>query len=104
MKNENSNKNKTEHIINYNPFETRVAMVEQGRLVEFYVERAKDRGITGNIYNGKVVRVLPGMQSAFVEIGVQRTSFLHVSDIQAPTDAEEDSHAAASARVSRPFK
>ena len=91
MKNENSNNNKTELIINYNPFETRVAMVEQGRLVEFYVERAKDRGITGNIYKGKVVRVLPGMQSAFVEIGVQRTSFLHVSDIQEPIDEEEDS-------------
>jgi ribonuclease G len=89
MKNDN-NTNKTELLINHNPFETRVALVEQGRLVEFYVERAKDRGITGNIYKGKVVRVLPGMQSAFVEIGIQRTSFLHVSDIQEPVDEEED--------------
>jgi ribonuclease G len=88
MKNENNNK--SELLINFNPFETRVALVEQGRLVEFYVERAKDRGITGNIYKGKVVRVLPGMQSAFVEIGIQRTSFLHVSDIQEPPDGFEE--------------
>ncbi len=74
--------NKTEILINANPFERRVALIEQGRLVEFYVERGKDRGLTGNIYKGKVVRVLPGMQSAFVEIGLSRTSFLHVSDIQ----------------------
>src|SRR3989304_2864687 len=92
MKNDN-NSNRTELLINHNPFETRVALVEQGRLVEFYVERAKYRGITGNIYNGKVVRVLPGMQSAFVEIGIQRTSFLHVSDIQEPElDDEEEEH------------
>lgn len=78
--------NKTEIIIDANPFERRIALVEQGRLVEFYVERNKDRGITGNIYKGKVVRVLPGMQSAFVEIGLQRTSFLHVSDIKGPFD------------------
>jgi ribonuclease G len=85
--------NKTEILINANPFERRVALIEQGRIVEFYVERNKDRGITGNIYKGKVVRVLPGMQSAFVEIGLSRTSFLHVSDIQEPfedLDEEED--------------
>lgn len=82
---------KTELLINSNPFETRIALVEQGRLAEFYVERVKDRGITGNIYKGKVVRVLPGMQSAFVEAGLQRTSFLHVSDIREPfEDLEED--------------
>ncbi|MDO8426062.1 MAG: Rne/Rng family ribonuclease [Deltaproteobacteria bacterium] len=67
-----------------------MALVEQGRLVEFYAERAKDRGITGNIYKGRVVRVLPGMQSAFVEVGLQRTSFLHVSDIQEPFDEIEE--------------
>ncbi|MBI1910985.1 MAG: Rne/Rng family ribonuclease [Deltaproteobacteria bacterium] len=82
---------KTEILINANPFERRVALLEQGRLVEFYVERTKDRGITGNIYKGKIVRVLPGMQSAFVEVGIQRTSFLHVSDIQEPfEDVEEE--------------
>ncbi|MBI5237164.1 MAG: Rne/Rng family ribonuclease [Deltaproteobacteria bacterium] len=81
---------KTEIYINASPFERRVALVEQGRLVEFYVERAKDRGITGNIYKGKVVRVLPGMQSAFIEIGLQRTAFLHVTDIQEPFEELED--------------
>ncbi len=82
--------NKTEILIDANPFEMRIALVEQGRLVEFYAERAKDRGITGNIYKGRVVRVLPGMQSAFVEVGLQRTSFLHVSDIQEPFDELEE--------------
>src|SRR3989338_2255868 len=82
---------KTEILINSSLFETRVALLEAGRLSEFYIERAKDRGITGNIYKGKVVRVLPGMQSAFVEIGLQRTAFLHVSDIRySPKDVEED--------------
>ncbi|MFQ5735364.1 MAG: ribonuclease E/G [Thermodesulfobacteriota bacterium] len=76
--------NKTEILIDANPFEIRVALVEKGRLSEFYVEKAKERVITGNIYKGKVVRVLPGMQSAFVEVGLQRTAFIHVSDIQEP--------------------
>ncbi len=89
--------NKNEILIDANPFETRVTLLEQGKLVEFYVERVKDRGITGNIYKGKVVRVLPGMQSAFLDVGLQRTAFLHVSDIQEPfagmdeeMDKEED--------------
>ncbi len=82
--------NKTEILIDSNPFEIRIALVEQGRLVEFYAERAKDRGITGNIYKGRVVRVLPGMQSAFVDVGLQRTSFLHVSDIQEPDLDDEE--------------
>ncbi|MBI5885356.1 MAG: Rne/Rng family ribonuclease [Deltaproteobacteria bacterium] len=83
---------KKEIIINTNPFETRVAVVEQGRLVEFYVERLKDRGITGNIYKGRIVRVLPGMQSAFLDAGLARTAFLHVSDVTEPRldDDEED--------------
>lgn len=81
---------RTELVISSNPFETRVALIEQGRLSEFYVERAKDRGITGNIYKGRIVRVLPGMQSAFVEVGIQRTSFLHVSDIKEPPEGFEE--------------
>lgn len=75
-------KKDSEILINSNPFETRVAVVEGGRLAEFQLERGKDRGITGNIYKGKVVRVLPGMQSAFVEAGLARTAFLHVRDIK----------------------
>ncbi|TAN60804.1 Rne/Rng family ribonuclease [bacterium] len=89
--------NKAEILIDANPFEKRVAVVESGKLVEFYVERAKDRGITGNIYKAKVVRVLPGMQSAFIEAGLQRTAFLHVTDIkdelgEVDDDADEDKH------------
>lgn len=74
-----------EIIINANPFETRIAKIEDGKLVEFYVERARDRGLTGNVYKGTVVRVLPGMQAAFVEVGLDRTAFLHVSDIADPS-------------------
>jgi ribonuclease G len=70
-------------LVNSTPFETRIALIENGRLAEFHVERQnRQRGITGNIYKGKIVRVLPGMQSAFVEIGLARTAFFHVSDIK----------------------
>ncbi|QDF98993.1 ribonuclease E/G [Azoarcus sp. DD4] len=70
-----------EFLINFTPQETRVAIVEQGVVQELHVERTASRGIVGNIYLGKVVRVLPGMQSAFIEIGLERTAFLHVADI-----------------------
>ena len=68
-------------IINANEFETRVALLEGRQVSEISVDRIKDRGVTGNIYKGKVVRVLPGMQAAFVEIGQERAAFLHASDI-----------------------
>jgi ribonuclease G len=68
-------------LINYTPLETRVALLENGATQDIYIERPVTRGIVGNIYAGKVVRVLPGMQAAFVDIGVERTSFIHVSDI-----------------------
>ncbi len=77
-------------LVNSNPFETRIALVSDGRLVEFFVERPKDRGLTGNIYKGTVVRVLPGMQAAFVEVGLDRTAFLHVSDIKVEIDDQDD--------------
>ena len=73
-----------ELIINSNPFETRVALVENAQVAELYVERSSDRGIAGNIYKGMVVRVLPGMQAAFVDIGLDRAAFLYVSDIYRP--------------------
>lgn len=73
-----------ELIINSNPFETRVALVENGQVAELYVERSSDRGIAGNIYKGRVVRVLPGMQAAFVDIGLDKAAFLYVSDIYRP--------------------
>jgi ribonuclease G len=70
-----------ELIINVRPYETRVALLEDRVLVEIYVERGKDRGIIGNIYKGKVVKVLPGMQAAFVDIGLEKAAFLYVSDV-----------------------
>ena len=71
-----------EVLVNATPMETRVAVVNNGMLQEVFIERTQSRGIVGNIYNGKVVRVLPGMQAAFVDIGLERASFLHVKDVQ----------------------
>jgi ribonuclease G len=70
-------------LINVTPQETRVAIMEQGAVQELHVERASNRGLVGNIYLGRVGRVLPGMQSAFIEIGLPRAAFLHVADIWA---------------------
>lgn len=75
-----------ELIINMTPAETRVALVENGILQEVHVERQARRGIVGNIYKGKVSRVLPGMQAAFVDIGGERAAFLHASDIVPHTE------------------
>ncbi|MBT8116212.1 MAG: ribonuclease G [Gammaproteobacteria bacterium] len=69
-----------EILINVTPRETRVAMVENGVLQEIFIERAARRGIVGNVYKGQVCRVLPGMQAAFVDIGLERAAFLHASD------------------------
>ena len=68
-------------LINITPQETRVAVIEHGVTQELHIERASSRGFVSNIYMGKVVRVLPGMQSAFVDIGGERAAFLHVADI-----------------------
>ena len=68
-------------LINVSPQETRVAITANGVVQELHVERTASRGLVGNIYMGRVVRVLPGMQSAFVEIGLERAAFLHVADI-----------------------
>jgi ribonuclease G len=68
-------------LINVTPQETRVAVTEQGAVQELHIERGSSRGLVGNIYLGRVCRVLPGMQSAFVEIGLPRAAFLHVADI-----------------------
>ncbi|RMD69068.1 MAG: ribonuclease G [Gammaproteobacteria bacterium] len=74
-----------EILVNVTPRETRVALVENGVLQEIFIERAGRRGLVGNIYKGRVCRVLPGMQAAFVDAGLDRTAFLHISDIQATT-------------------
>ena len=70
-------------LINWSPQETRVALVEYGSVQELHVERTLERGLVGNVYLGKVSRVLPGMQSAFIDVGLERTAFLHVADIVA---------------------
>lgn len=68
-------------LINWAPQETRVAIVENGAVQELHVERTLERGLVGNIYAGRVARVLPGMQSAFIDIGLERAAFLHVADV-----------------------
>ena len=69
-------------LINWAPQETRVAVVENGAVQELHLERTLERGLVGNIYAGRVARVLPGMQSAFIDIGLERAAFLHVADVQ----------------------
>ena len=68
-------------LINWSPQETRVALVQNGALQELHIERSLERGLVGNIYMGRVARVLPGMQSAFIDIGMERSAFLHVADV-----------------------
>jgi ribonuclease G len=68
-------------VINCNPHETRIGFLEDGQVVELMIERRKDSGVLGNIYKGKVTRVLPGMQAAFVDIGLERAAFLYVADV-----------------------
>src|SRR5438477_7207129 len=68
-------------VINAAGRETRVALVENGHIAEFYLERKKDKGVVGNVYKGRVTRVLPGMQAAFVDIGLEKAAFLYVSDV-----------------------
>src|SRR3989304_4844874 len=71
-------------VVNAAPYETRVATLESGILVELLIERGEDRNIVGNIYNGKVIRVLPGMQAAFVDIGMDRAGSLFAGDFVPP--------------------
>jgi ribonuclease G len=70
-----------EILINVTPQEIRVAILENGMLHDLYIERSRSRGLVGNVYKGKVVRVLPGMEAAFVDIGMEKAAFLHVSDV-----------------------
>jgi len=68
-------------LVNWSPQETRVAIIENGAIQELHLERTLERGLVGNVYLGKVARVLPGMQSAFIDIGLERAAFLHVADL-----------------------
>ncbi|HUJ60051.1 MAG TPA: Rne/Rng family ribonuclease, partial [Kofleriaceae bacterium] len=104
-------------VVNAEGPETRVAVVEEGSLAEFFVERKRDRGMVGNIYRGKVTRVLPGMQAAFVDLGpkVERAAFLYVADVlgsgderklfeDADTDDGDESPEGAASRIARSRK
>jgi len=97
-----------ELLVNVTPFETRIARVENGQAEEIYIERERERGLKGNIYCGRVQRVLPGIQASFVDIGLPRAGFLYAGDISVPEhevdddqtahdaepeDMEEDTHA-----------
>ena len=75
-----------EILINFTPQETRVAVMQQGVVQELHIERTSSLGLVGNVYLGRICRILPGMQSAFVEIGLERTAFLHVADIWQPRE------------------
>jgi len=105
-----------ELLVNVTPFETRIARVENGQAEEIYIERERERGLRGNIYSGRVQRVLPGIQAAFVDIGLPRAGFLYAGDVAVPEDhinngeaerdiepedMEEDTHAEDSASPQR---
>src|SRR5450631_2766114 len=70
-----------ELVINAASHETRIALIENCTIAELYIERSREKGIVGNIYKGRVIRVLPGMQAAFVDIGLEKAAFLYVSDV-----------------------
>src|SRR5512136_1634264 len=70
-----------ELVINTSSHETRIALIENGTIAELYIERSRVKGIVGNIYKGRVIRVLPGMQAAFVDIGLEKAAFLYVADV-----------------------
>ena len=79
-----------EMVISSTPHETRVAILEDDQVVEVFIEREHSRGVVGNIYKGRVSKVLPGMQSAFVNLGLERDAFLYVTDVISPSEAERE--------------
>src|ERR1700694_956626 len=85
----------TELIINASLPETRIAMMENGEIQELLIERASGKGIVGNIYKGRVTRVLPGMQAAFVDIGLEKAAFLYVDDVYVHSEIWEEEEEAA---------
>jgi len=80
----------TKMLVESDPHETRIAVLEDDKLTEIFVERHRHRGLVGNVYKGRVTRVLPGMQAAFVDIGLDRDAFLYVSDVSTDVEAMED--------------
>src|ERR1700733_4788597 len=91
-----------EMVISANPHETRVAIMEEGLLCEYYVEREKEFALVGSIYKGRVTRVLPGMQSAFVEIGLDGDAFLYVSDFLEGIEEFDSGATRTEGKTSRP--
>ena len=93
-----------EMIISSTPHETRVAILEDDHVVEVFIEREHSRGVVGNVYKGRVSKVLPGMQSAFVDLGLERDAFLYVTDVISPTEEalEDDDPVPAAAEVPDP--
>src|ERR1051325_6151912 len=90
-----------EMIISSNGHETRVAILEDDQLAELFVEREQNRGVVGNVYKGRVSKVLPGMQSSFIDLGLDRDGFLYVSDVIANLDEydkDDDDEGANSAK------
>jgi ribonuclease G len=83
-----------ELLVNVAPFETRIARIENGLAEEIYIERERERGLKGNIYKGRVQRVLPGIQAAFVDIGLAKAGFLYAGDISMPSDSEAELNSA----------
>jgi len=83
-----------ELLVNVSPFETRIARIENGLVEEVYIERERERGLKGNIYKGRVQRVLPGIQAAFIDIGLNKSGFLYAGDIALPEDEtlEDEPH------------
>src|SRR6184192_4652450 len=90
-----------ELVISAASHERRVAILEEGQLVEIYIEREKEFALVGSIYKGRVTRVLPGMQSAFVDIGLERDAFLYVSDFFEDSEEYDKVVSEAEARVGR---
>src|ERR1700734_4064295 len=91
-----------ELVISASSHERRVAILEEGQLVEIYIEREKEFALVGSIYKGKVTRVLPGMQSAFVDIGLDGDAFLYVSDVFENLEDYDHGHAHADAPAAAP--
>ncbi len=87
---------RTSLVLNCTPHEVRVALLEDGKVAEIYVERREDQSLVGNIYKGRVIRVLPGMQAAFVDIGLERAAFLYVADVVDPTGRHSSHNATVS--------
>ncbi len=90
-----------EMIISSGDHETRVAILEDDQVVEVFIERENQRGVVGNVYKGRVNKVLPGMQSSFVDVGLERDAFLYVSEVVNALDVRQVSRRATTPTTSR---